>query len=174
MPGKFLGQISPTLEYDNSRGTHGQHPHSQFLALVSCFLQIITITHTNDLQEIFPFFPLSTTFDPFDSHSWQLLTSQIQLCLMQEMEEHPAYLWVHEFFWMVFVAAFPRFPYGDWPNWNPRISMDHDFISHWIADINIGEIIPESARTACDFIWEELKGLAACILPVPVVLEPFT
>jgi hypothetical protein len=115
------------------------------------------------------------TFDPFDGHSWQLLANQIQLCLMQEtQEQHPEYLWVREFFWMAFVAAFPKFPYGDWPNWNLRISMEGNFISYWIADMNVHEITPESTRATREFIWEELKGLAACLLPFPLVSASFT
>ncbi|KIK75064.1 hypothetical protein PAXRUDRAFT_173910, partial [Paxillus rubicundulus Ve08.2h10] len=109
--------------------------------------------------------------------SWVLLADQIQFHLVQETQvEHPVdeCLWVRKFFWMAYVAAFPTFPQGDWLNWNPRISMEGDFISYWMAEFEAGETRPDSVRMVWEFIWEELRDLAAHLLPIPVVAEPLT
>ncbi|KAF8834169.1 hypothetical protein BDN67DRAFT_871846, partial [Paxillus ammoniavirescens] len=83
------------------------------------------------------FFPLSPMFDPHHGASWVLLANQIQFHLVQETQaEHlvDECLWVRKFFWMAYVTTFPTFPQGDWLNWNPRISMEGDFISYWMAE----------------------------------------
>ncbi|KAF9237456.1 hypothetical protein BU15DRAFT_76001 [Melanogaster broomeanus] len=163
VPDKFLGQISPMIsEYSNPRAQH-------------------TLSRPRFLNpEFFPFFPLPSTFDLLDSVSWQMLVHQIQFHLVQPednltWEEHVTEcLLVREFFWMAFVAAFPSFPYGNWPNWNPRISMDGDFISYWISDTDVDSVKPESVGTIREFIWEELKVLVAHVLPPRIVSEFLT
>ncbi|KIK78696.1 hypothetical protein PAXRUDRAFT_152870 [Paxillus rubicundulus Ve08.2h10] len=128
----------------------------------------------------FPFFPLPPTFDPLDRLSWQALVHQIQLHLIQlkynlTWEEHiTECLIVREFFWMAFIAAFPSFPYGDWPDWNPRITMDGDFISYWISDTDAGSVKPESVGMIWEFVWKELKALTIHVLPPDIVSEFFS
>jgi hypothetical protein len=41
------------------------------------------------------------------------------------------FFWGVEAFWMAFTAAFPAFPNGMWPNWNPAIDIDGNFIQDW-------------------------------------------
>ncbi|KAI6148019.1 hypothetical protein BKA82DRAFT_16995 [Pisolithus tinctorius] len=105
------------------------------------------------------------------------LVHQIQFHLIQPKddltwEEHVMEcLLVQEFFWMAFVAAFPSFPYRNWPNWNPRISMDGNFILYWISDTDVGSVKPESVGKIQEFIWEELKVLMVNVLPPHIVSE---
>ncbi|KAI6139098.1 hypothetical protein BKA82DRAFT_41468, partial [Pisolithus tinctorius] len=166
VPDEFLGQISPVIsEYSDLRAQRTP----------SC------LRYVN--PEFFPFFPLPSTFDLLDSVLWQTLVYQIQFHLVQPeddltWEEHVMEcLLVWEFFWMAFVAAFPSFswspkgkpildtfPYGNWPNWNLRVSMDGDFILYWISDTDVGNVKPESVGTIWEFIWEELKVLVANVL----------
>ncbi|KIK79497.1 hypothetical protein PAXRUDRAFT_161182 [Paxillus rubicundulus Ve08.2h10] len=170
IPDEYLGQISPSLEYSNPQalqqlGHHLSHDVNlqHTLNPVSFLLwAVFIITHT--------FFPHPQIFNPSDSFSWHILAHQIQLHLIQETwEEHAAECFiVHEFFWMAFVTAFPSFPYGDWPNWDTRISMEGDFISYWISDISTHDhVTQEPLRTLQVFIWEELKGLTAHVCPAP-------
>jgi len=124
-------------------------------------------------QEFLPFFPLSPAFNPLDGQSWSLLAGQIQSHLVQQtwVESPDVALWLREFFWMAYVGAFPTFPHGDWPVWDPRISMEGDFISYWIADCKIQEMTPDVLNTTREFIWEELRNLAACLLPFSIVSQ---
>ena len=80
---------------------------------------------------------------------------------------------MREFFWMAYVGAFPMFPYGDWPVWDPRISMEGDFISYWIADFKTQEMTPDVIKMTGEFIWEELRSLAACLLPFSITSQGF-
>ncbi|KIK80277.1 hypothetical protein PAXRUDRAFT_159096 [Paxillus rubicundulus Ve08.2h10] len=175
IPHEFLGQISPmVLEYTNPQ--NGQQTPSRPL-----YMNPRTTYHPHTLfyRTFFPFFPLPPTFNLSDRLSWQALIHQIQLHLIQlednlTSEEHiTKCLIVCEFFWMAFVAAFPSFPYGDWPDWNPRITMDGDFISYWISDTDVGSVKPESVGMIWEFIWEELKALAIHVLPPDIVSEFF-
>ncbi|KIJ68890.1 hypothetical protein HYDPIDRAFT_122721 [Hydnomerulius pinastri MD-312] len=152
IPDEFVGQILPILECNNSRtGQRYCGRRSQCLS-----------------PDLFPFFPLSPTFNLTDGDSWLSLANQIQFHLVQDTQEEHVDEWLlaREFFWMAFVAAFPRFPHGDWPNWDSRISMEGDFISYWMSDIGVDETRLESVSLIREFIWEELEGLAAHSLPI--------
>lgn len=126
-------------------------------------------------QEFLPFFPLPPAFNPLDGLSWSSLADQIQFHLVQRTwdESLDVALWMREFFWMAYVGAFPMFPYGDWPVWDPRISMEGDFISYWIADFKTQEMTPDVIKMTGEFIWEELRSLAACLLPFSITSQGF-
>ncbi|KAM6491457.1 hypothetical protein JOM56_013026, partial [Amanita muscaria] len=44
----------------------------------------------------------------------------------------PEWLWGLEVFWMAYFAAYPSFPAGEWPKWNPNIALDGQFAQSWL------------------------------------------
>ena len=169
IPDELHGHILPTLEFCDPRIQQSEHGlHSQYLPAVRLYpTQSIRLIHFFP-QEFLPFFPLSPTFNPLDGQSWSSLASQIQIQLVQQtwVESPNVTLWLREFFWMAYVGAFPTFPYGDCLAWDPRISMEGDFISYWIADSKIQEMTPDILQTTRGLIWEEFQNLAASLLPI--------
>ena len=110
---------------------------------------------------MFPFLPLPSNFDPLDGEAWQTLLQNIQMCLVQSQDSEGTanQILMCEFFWMSFVAAFPTFPFGDWPNWDPRIPFQGDFISDWMADFNLPYTIMyrgDLLQGICQYIWQKL------------------
>jgi len=65
---------------------------------------------------------------------------------------------------MAFIAAFPDFPCEDWPLWDPRISMEGEFISYWMSNIDVGR----SHRVARQMIWSSFENLAVALFPLPL------
>jgi hypothetical protein len=51
-------------------------------------------------------------------------------------------MWGVEVFWIAFVTAFPQFPFGAWPTWDPAILLNGPFITTRMA--SIPEPVPES------------------------------
>ncbi|KIK77726.1 hypothetical protein PAXRUDRAFT_833666 [Paxillus rubicundulus Ve08.2h10] len=70
---------------------------------------------------------------------------------------------------MAFVAAYPTFPHGQWPCWDPRIPMHGCFISDWIADLDEATAAPTPA-TIRDSIWQQLKVAVEELLSIPIIL----
>jgi len=71
----------------------------------------------------------------------------------------PHQILVREFFWMSFVAAFPLFPFGNWPNWDPRISLQGSFISYWMEDLDLPDAIMHQgnfSQAVRQYMWREL------------------
>ncbi|KAI5984243.1 hypothetical protein F5J12DRAFT_681020, partial [Pisolithus orientalis] len=75
------------------------------------------------------YLPLCPTFNHLDGTAWDSLTDEIQFWLVHSItEKHsPNWLWSWEFFWMVFIVAFPQFPHNVWLTWNPLIPMEGPF-----------------------------------------------
>ncbi|TFK79105.1 hypothetical protein K466DRAFT_459449, partial [Polyporus arcularius HHB13444] len=65
---------------------------------------------------------------------WVWLYEQIERWLVDVVVDRRSKLWIwgREAFWIAFVGAYPAFPGGEWPNWNPCISMDGEFIRRWV------------------------------------------
>ncbi|KIK78202.1 hypothetical protein PAXRUDRAFT_72826, partial [Paxillus rubicundulus Ve08.2h10] len=110
--------------------------------------------------ELFPFLPLPSQFDPYNGLEWQSLAKEIEHWLLQDLAfnmTHPGcYILIQELFWMAFVAVFPSFPYGQWPNWDLQILMDGDFILDWVADLDEPKPTPVPAIVRKS-AWEQLK-----------------
>ena len=47
--------------------------------------------------------------------------------------------WGTEAFWIAFTAAYPAFPHGEWPRWNPQINMGGQYIQSWLQDLSDDE-----------------------------------
>jgi hypothetical protein len=81
-----------------------------------------------------PFLPLDPTFDSFSKASWQDLSCRIEHWLTVIGLQSPDWTWGCEAFWMAFVASYPSFPCGSWPEWNVAIPFAGPFIMSWIED----------------------------------------
>ncbi|KAG1800597.1 uncharacterized protein BJ212DRAFT_1287203, partial [Suillus subaureus] len=67
---------------------------------------------------------------------WSVLTRQVESWLVDTIQDvrAPEWAWGCDTFWMAFIAANPDFPWGSWPNWNPKISLEGKFIESWMVD----------------------------------------
>jgi hypothetical protein len=123
---------------------------------------------------MFPFFPLSPQFDPQDGAAWQSLAREIESYILQlwDLDEAPqgTVALMREFFWMAFIASFPSFPFGEWPCWDARISMEGTFVSYWIDDSNLDELQRNDVTTR-QFIWDELSDAVTVFLSLPITSE---
>ncbi|KAF8871235.1 hypothetical protein BD779DRAFT_1384103, partial [Infundibulicybe gibba] len=83
---------------------------------------------------VIPFLPLNNTFDPTSQASWQMLWPRIGDWLVNVIVETDSYEWHWgaEAFWMVYVAANPQFPGGEWEAWDSRIALEGTFIEQWL------------------------------------------
>ena len=77
-----------------------------------------------------------------------------------------------EFFWMAYMAVCPTFPFGDWPNWDPRIPLEGNFVSCWMAQLDLPYAIVRYEHLSVDahqLIWEKFTGLVHCSFPPPLI-----
>ena len=108
---------------------------------------------------MFPFFPLPADFDHLDGESWQRLSQDIYACLVQyEYVEGRRQTLMREFFWMSFMAAFPAFPYCDWPDLDPPIPTEGNFILHWMQNLDLACAVSYHGNfsNVREIVWEEL------------------
>ncbi|KAG1855246.1 hypothetical protein F4604DRAFT_1590791 [Suillus subluteus] len=71
-----------------------------------------------------PFLPLPPTFNHFNRSDWQIVSQKIQEWLTSEVDTKSSlWTWGRVAFWLAFVAAYPSFPTGQWPMWDPRIPL---------------------------------------------------
>ncbi|KAG1855231.1 hypothetical protein F4604DRAFT_2042428 [Suillus subluteus] len=76
-----------------------------------------------------PFLPLPPTFNHFNRSDWQIVSQKIQEWLTSEVDTKSSlWTWGRDAFWLAFVAAYPSFPTGQWPMWDPRIPLEGEFI----------------------------------------------
>ncbi|KAM6499606.1 hypothetical protein JOM56_005114 [Amanita muscaria] len=80
------------------------------------------------------FLPLPLDFDYVQSESWKPLVDKISHWLTTIVidQSTPEWLWGLEVFWMAYFAAYPSFPAGEWPKWNPNIALDGQFAQSWL------------------------------------------
>ena len=63
-----------------------------------------------------------------------------------------------DFFWMVFVAAYPSFPGGEWATWDACIPMNRIFITSWLGDFGLQHLRDsQTPEVVCQFVFDELK-----------------
>jgi len=133
---------------------------STALSLVSSYIHSTFVGLMPFRQDSFPFLPLPCHFDHQSGEAWAELAMLIQSVLVQSShgEEMPCYVLAREFFWMAFVAAFPSFPFGEWPEWDLRIPMRGTFISAWVEDLDLSLPIQgaQFSQSVRRYIWDEL------------------
>ncbi|KAG2087714.1 uncharacterized protein F5147DRAFT_541346, partial [Suillus discolor] len=88
-------------------------------------------TYISDNIQI-PFLPLRR-FNHFDWTMWAVLSKNIEGWLIDEVDsETQLWTWGRDAFWLAFIAAYPLFPKGIWPKWNPRIPLEGVFVERWL------------------------------------------
>ncbi|KAG2098945.1 uncharacterized protein F5147DRAFT_548334, partial [Suillus discolor] len=91
----------------------------------------------DDDKPTISFLPLPLSFDYINPADWQTVYRQIQEWLTTEVDtESSLWTWGRDAFWLAFVAAYPSFPMGKWPMWDPRIPLEGSFIEHWLERSN--------------------------------------
>lgn len=67
----------------------------------------------------------------------------------------PEWKWGTEAFWMAFTAAYPSFPSGSWPFWNPIIALEGSYIQNRLSDGPTGG----SNESDLISIWQQFELL---------------
>jgi len=124
---------------------------------------------------MFPFLPLSQGFQPLNTYEWKQLVMNIEQHLLADPHlnnTHPeCYFLMRQLFWMAFVAAFPSFPHGDWPNWNSQIPMEGNFISRWVlkdSDDSDWDDFPDTCVAIRQLVWEQFSTTVEKVLLIPI------
>ncbi|KAG1894189.1 uncharacterized protein F5891DRAFT_908230, partial [Suillus fuscotomentosus] len=85
--------------------------------------------------KILSFLPMTSPFHSSHFHqNWAELSQRIEKWLIELDTELPEWSWGRDTFWLTFVTAFPSFPRGTWPMWDPRIPLEGTFIEQWLQD----------------------------------------
>jgi len=72
------------------------------------------------------------------------------------------WIWGTEAFWFAFTTAYPAFPHGEWPNWDPEIDMEGRHISKWLKRLNADEeAVAEDSEEEMDLgvTWQVFQSL---------------
>ncbi|KAG2104654.1 uncharacterized protein F5147DRAFT_775476 [Suillus discolor] len=75
-----------------------------------------------------PFLPLPSMFNHTNQDDWAKLSKEIEGWLVELDTELSQWMWGRDTFWLTFIAAYPFFPRGTWPMWDPRIPLEGTFI----------------------------------------------
>ena len=122
---------------------------------------------------MFPFLPLPAHFDPLDGKAWQTLLQDIESHLVQILDAPGMRrTLMREFFWMAYMAACPTFPFGDWPIWDPRIPLQGNFASYWLAQLDLPYAIvrqEDLSAEARQHVWEQLIALVHRSFPPALI-----
>ncbi|KIK78885.1 hypothetical protein PAXRUDRAFT_162813 [Paxillus rubicundulus Ve08.2h10] len=126
-----------------------------------------------------PFLPLPPNFNALDMHHWNALSKQIELCLVTEVDiSTPKWGWGCNTFWLAFIATCPLFPSRGWSPWDPRISVDVQFITGWLNDnLDLGSCnscedslgCSDSEASLMFFIWGMFCKHVALFYPLPLL-----
>ena len=84
----------------------------------------------------------------------------------------PEWAWGQEAFWMAFIAAYPQFPAGEWPVWNPRIPMAGSFIQSWL-DENLRNRNFNGSTTLLHDIWLQFQQHLALFYRHPLICTKY-
>ncbi|KAG1766329.1 hypothetical protein EV702DRAFT_934445, partial [Suillus placidus] len=83
---------------------------------------------------IISFLPLRGSFNYINPMDWATLSKDIETWLVTKVDNRSQlWTWGCDAFWLTFVAAYPLFPRGKWPMWDPRIPLDGAFIKEWLG-----------------------------------------
>ncbi|KAG2352044.1 hypothetical protein BDR07DRAFT_1315812, partial [Suillus spraguei] len=105
---------------------------------------------------------------------WTALLKNIEGWLVADVDSKTQlWTWGRDAFWLAFIAAYPLFPKGMWPKWNPCIPLGGAFIERWLeqsGDTSIVIITQEQDSIRGD-IWAEFCKHAALFYPHSLVIS---
>ncbi|KIK36599.1 hypothetical protein CY34DRAFT_16279 [Suillus luteus UH-Slu-Lm8-n1] len=120
-----------------------------------------------------PFLPLPPTFNYFNRTDWQMVSQKIQEWLTTEVDTRSSlWTWGRDTFWLAFVAAYPSFPSGQWPMWDPRIPLEGEFIEQWLAQSggdSVGEDSALNEALSVSDIWDDFCKHVALFYPLSLL-----
>jgi len=63
-----------------------------------------------------------------------MLSKEIETWLVIKVDNRSQlWTWGCDAFWLTFVTAYPLFPRGKWPMWDPQIPLEGSFIKEWLG-----------------------------------------
>ncbi|KAG1831460.1 hypothetical protein DFJ58DRAFT_736618 [Suillus subalutaceus] len=121
-----------------------------------------------------PFLPLRGTFDYANPMEWAVLSKDIEGWLVTEVDNRSQlWTWGCDAFWLTFVAAYPLFPRGKWPMWDPRVPLEGTFIQEWLgwsSDIDAMQLRGNhSLLTLLSVLWAKFNKHTALFYPFPLL-----
>ncbi|THG92876.1 hypothetical protein EW026_g8185 [Hermanssonia centrifuga] len=151
MPAEFASFLVPTIKLSPTVPLVAEDPDERVLHEDPAYIT---------------FLPLPPSFNRRTVASWKSLAFEIQDWLLEVAVDPrcPERIWGTDLFWMAYLAAFPKFPQGQWQGWDPRINVCNTFGERWTMDAcPIGEVAHDNgactdACPGCGYIREELWG----------------
>ncbi|KAG2145798.1 hypothetical protein DEU56DRAFT_910081 [Suillus clintonianus] len=117
-----------------------------------------------------PFLPLRGIFNYTDSKEWAALSKEIEEWLVAEVDSRSQlWTWGRDAFWLTFVAAYPLFPRGKWPMWDPRVPVEGTFIKEWLGRPSDIDGSDQSVAILLGEIWAEFVRHTALFYPSPLL-----
>jgi hypothetical protein len=102
-------------------------------------------------------------FDYDDRTQWAQLAGKLHDWLIREEENlrvASKFEYGSEAFWIAFTTAYPTFPGGEWPDWDPAIGLDGDYIQMWFQHCST-EDLPHPNLEDLANIWEYFQRAIA-------------
>ncbi|KAG1894218.1 uncharacterized protein F5891DRAFT_961900, partial [Suillus fuscotomentosus] len=118
------------------------------------------------------FLLLPPSFDYTNRANWQTVSQQIQEWLTTKVDtESSLWTWGCDVFWLAFVGAYPSFPTGKWPMWDPRIPLEGSFIEQWLEHSNDSSVDEEALAqdNVVRYIWNEFCKNTELFYPLPLI-----
>jgi hypothetical protein len=103
-------------------------------------------------------------FDYRETWSWAALNEDIESWLIS-MERGHLWAWGLEVFWITFVAAYPNFPRGIWPEISSAVPVEGPFITSWLA--SRGQDNRDEASLLED-MWVQFRRIVFSVLGAKV------
>ncbi|KAJ8073263.1 hypothetical protein PM082_020135 [Marasmius tenuissimus] len=110
------------------------------------------------------FLHLLSSFNPHVTKPWVDLRKSIEDWMMSFADQKDStqdWDWGREAYWMAFSAAYPGFPNGDWPTWNPAIDLGGPYIQEWLNCEGLTSCHEEGdANNDCEMrenIWQRFR-----------------
>ncbi|KAG2132141.1 uncharacterized protein EDB93DRAFT_1107974 [Suillus bovinus] len=107
---------------------------------------------------------------------WVKLSKDIEGWLVELDTELSQWMWGWDTFWLTFVAAYPFFPRGTWPMWDPRIPLEGAFIEQCLETLGHSITVDQEIMVIDLGNTEDLKEIwgafcrdAALFYPYPLI-----
>jgi hypothetical protein len=150
-PDEQITITTPTLKAGSIAEINGMNTH------VRCHVinALAPATNRFSRKHDIPFIPLPADFNHEDRTQWMVLADSIQDWLAAEeslLQGNELWKWGTEAFWVAFTAAYPAFPHGEWPRWNPKINMEGKYIESWLENLSDDDDL--EADGLSNEVWE--------------------